>query len=104
MNELDSRYSPTSTMSHRALLSYYGYSHPCWLGGLASAISAGLRTLGSGYPLGIDDLAVLIGRGDQISRHHPELEAAVGVLVAELERESSLRDGEVFMRARRSNF
>lgn len=95
MNELDGRYSSTSTMSHRELLSYYGYSHPGWLGGgLAGAISAGLRTLGSGYPLGADDLAVLLGRGHQISRRHPELEAAVVVLVAELEREASLRAAE----------
>lgn len=88
--ELDGRYSPTSTMSHRELLSYYGYTHPGWLaGGLSLAISAGLRALRSGCPLGDEDLAVLHDRGDRISRHHPEFEAAVGVLVTELERASS---------------
>lgn len=92
MDELDGRYSPTSTMSHRELLSYYGYTRPGWLGGgLASAISAGLGTLGSGHPLDAEDLAALISRGDRILRHHLELDAAVGVLVAELEREPSLR-------------
>lgn len=92
LTELDGRYSSISSMSHRALLSYYGYSHPGRLGkGLACAISAGLRTLGSGYPLGGADLAVLLGRGDRISRHSPELETAVGQLIAELGRESSLR-------------
>jgi hypothetical protein len=87
-------------MSHRELLSYYGYSHPGWLGGgLASAISAGLRTLGSGCPLGAGDLAVLLDRGDRISRHHPELEAAVGVLVRELERESPTRAADAPLEA-----
>lgn len=90
---LDERCSPTNTMSHRELLSYYGYSRPGWLGGrLASAISAGLRALGGDHPPSADDLSALLGRGDQISRHHPELEVAVDVLITELEHESSLRE------------
>lgn len=95
MTELDSRYSSTSTMSHRELLAYYGYLRPTWLSGeLAHAINAGLRIVGSGYPLAADDLTVLLGRGDRISLHHPELEEAVRVLVAELSHESSQPDAK----------
>lgn len=76
-------------MSYRELLRYYGYSGPGWLGAeLANAISAGLRALGSGCPAGADDLALLVGRGDRISQHHSELEAAVSVLTSELDREA----------------
>ena len=72
------------------LLGYYAYHRPGWLGSLGDAISAGLQSLGSGYPPSSAALAQLRSRGDKLATF-PELESAVTALLHEIERASQDR-------------
>ena len=72
------------------LLRYYAYHRPGWLGSLGAAISAGLQSLGSGYPPSSAALAQLCNRDEKLSAF-PELESAVTALLQEIERESQDR-------------
>lgn len=75
-----------------ALLRYYAYTRPGWLGGaLATAISAGLRSLGSGYSPPWQDLVHLRGSRAKLAPF-PELETAVAALLQAVDGEARCRE------------
>lgn len=73
------------------LLRYYAYHRPGWLGALGGAISAGLQSLGSGYPPSSDALAQLRSRDHKLASFPEQLESAVTALLQEVESESQDR-------------
>ncbi len=74
----------------RMLLDYYRLACPQELHGLQIAVSSGLRSLGSGYPPPVNDLAALRECGDRLAGF-PEIEAAVAALVRAIETETAAR-------------
>ena len=77
------------------LLRYYAHARPGWLGNaFATAISTGLRSLGSGHSPPAEDLAQLRDRGAKLAAF-PELETAVAALLRAVEDETLRREREL---------